>query len=192
MAEAPLQRAGSGADETFELRYQAGSWRELRRVVLVIPNHAAEQQGLFPDHFCLLTNAPAEEVSAEVLLQRYRQRGEAEKDFGDWQQALPLTLSSTPRTKPHYRGRVLEGGFTEPDRFAANEARLLLSLLAANLLHAGATLLQREQTGRMSRERFRQLLLKCAGRVLLSGHRITVGIEAAWAELWSWCVREMD
>lgn len=192
LAEEPLQRAGNGPDETFELRYQAGSWKESRRVVLVIPNHTAEQQGLFRDHFFLLTNAPAEEVGAGELLQRYRQRGEAEKDFGDWKEALPLTLSSTPRTKTHYRGRVLEGDFTEADSFAANEARLLLSLLAANLLHAGAALLQREQTGRMSRERFRQLVLKCAGRVLLSGHRITVVIEAARAELWGRFVQEMD
>jgi hypothetical protein len=192
LAEEPLGRCGGGRDEVHELQYQAGSWSEPRRVVLVIPNHTAEQQGLFRDHFFLLTNAPVEEVGAEALLERYRQRGEAEKDFGDWKQALPPTLSSTPRTKTHYRGRVLEGDFAEPDSFAANEARLLLSLLAANLLHAGAALLQREQTGRMSRERFRQLVLKCACRVLLSGHRITVVIEAARAELWNRFIREMD
>jgi hypothetical protein len=192
LAEEPLQRAGDEADQTFELGYQAGSWKAARRVVLVIPNQTTEQQKLFRDHFFLLTNAPAEEVSAEALLERYRQRGEAEKDFGDWKQALPLTLSSTPRTKTHYRSQVLEGDFTEPDSFGANEARLLLSLLAANLLHAGAALLRRDQTGRMSRERFRQLVLKSAGRVLLSGHRITVVIEAARAELWGRVVREMD
>jgi hypothetical protein len=85
---------------------------------------------------------PAEEVDASALLARYRQRGTAEKDFGDWNQALALSLSSTPRTKTHYRGRVLHDDFTEPDSFAANEARLLMSLLAANLIwraicHAG-------------------------------------------------------
>ena len=44
----------------------------------------------------------------------------------------------------------------------------------------------------MSRERFRQLVLKSAARVLLSGQRITVVIEAARAPLWSRFIREMD
>ncbi len=135
---------------------------------------------------------PAEEESAAALLERYRGRGEAEKDFGDWNQALALSLSSTPRTKTHYRGRVLHEDFTEPDSFAANEARLRLSLLAANLLHAGAALLERESTGRMSRVRFRQLVLKTAARVLLRGHRSIVVIEAARAPLWSRFVGEFD
>jgi hypothetical protein len=47
---------------------------------------------------------------------------------------------------------------------SASEARLLLSLVAANLLHAGAELLARDEAGRVSRERFRQLLLKVTGR----------------------------
>ena len=192
LAAEPLERAGSGADEIFELRYQAGSWKESRRVLLVIPNHTADQQGLFREHFFLLTNAPAVEVSAEALLQRYRQRGEAEKDFGDWKQALPLTLSSTPRTKTHYRGRVLEGDFTEPDSFGANEARLLLSLIAANVMHAGAALLDGRFTARTSRERFRQLVLRSAARVLLSGHRVIVVIEAGRTALWTRFVSELN
>jgi hypothetical protein len=49
-----------------------------------------------------------------------------------------------------------------------------------------------KQTGQISRERFRQLMHKSAGRVLLSGHRITVVIEAARAELWRRFVRELD
>jgi hypothetical protein len=193
LALEPLRHSSGGeVPETHELLYQAGSWNEPRRVVLVIPTHRAEQEGLFPDHFFLLSNAPAEEISAQALLEHYRQRGEAEKDFGDWNQALDLALSSTPRTKTHYRGRVLHEDFTEPDSFAANEARLLLSLLAANLLHAGAALLERGSAKRMSRERFRQLVLKTAARVLLSGHRITIVIEAARAPLWSRFVRELN
>jgi hypothetical protein len=178
-------------EQTFELSYRAASWSEARRVVLVVPNHREEQKGLFPDHFFLVTNAPAAEVDGPSLLARYRKRGEAEKDFGDWNQALDLSLSSTPRTKTHYRGRVLHEAFSEPDSFAANEARLLLSLLAANLMHAGAALLERESVNRLSRVRFRQLILKSAARVLLSGHRITVVIEASRARLWSRFTAEM-
>jgi len=36
------------------------------------------------------------------------------------------------------RGREVETAYHEPDSFAANEARLLVELITANLLHAGA------------------------------------------------------
>jgi hypothetical protein len=91
--------------------------------------------------------------------------------FGDWNQALDLSLSSTPRPKAHYGGRTIERPYTSCDSFAANEARLLLSLVAANLMHTGAALLERNVTARMSRDRFRQLILKSAARVLLTGLR---------------------
>jgi hypothetical protein len=65
-------------EQTFELSYRAASWSEARRVVLVVPNHREEQKGLFPDHFFLVTNAPAAEVDGASLLARYRKRGEAE------------------------------------------------------------------------------------------------------------------
>ncbi len=193
LAREPLERyASADGEQTFELLYRADSWSRARRGVLVIPNHRPVQEGLFPDHFFLLSNAPAEAVDGPALLAHYRRRGEAEKDFGDWNQALALSLSSTPRTKTHYRGRVLQEAFTEPDSFAANEARLLLSLLAANLMHAGAALLERESTRRMNRERFRQLVLKSAARVVLSGRRITVVVEASRARLWSRFVSELN
>jgi len=119
-------------------------------------------------------------------------RGAAEKDFGDWNQALDVALSSAPRPKTHYRGRELEAPYDEPDSFAANEARLLLELVAANLLHAGAELLARNQAGRMSRERFRQLALKVTGRALLGSRGIRFVIDAARAELWSRFMRMLN
>jgi hypothetical protein len=103
-----------------------------------------------------------------------------------------VALSSAPRPKAHYRGREVEAPYDEPDCFAANEARLLLSLVAANLLHAGAELLARDEAGRMSRERFRQLLLKVTGRALLGSHRIRFVIDAARAELWRRFMRSLD
>ena len=151
-----------------------------------------DQAHLFLDHFFLLSNASQPEMAAETLLTHYRQRGTAEKDFGEWNQALDLSLSSSPRPKTHYQGNRVEQAYDEPDCFAINEARLLLSLIAANLMHAGAALLDREVTARTSRERFRQLVLKSAARVLLSGHCITVVIEAARAPLWKRWVSELN
>jgi hypothetical protein len=170
---------------THELAYRAGSWSHARRVVLVVVERSDEQQHLFLDHFFLLTNATPEEMDGPTLLEHYRLRGAAEKDFGDWNQALDLSLSSSPREKSHYRGVAVEEPYAAPDSFGANEARLLLSLIAANLMHAGAALLEGNVSARMGRIRFRQLVLRCAARVLLSGRRVTVVIGSAGASLWT-------
>jgi hypothetical protein len=190
------REAASGEERvwTHELTYQAGSWTHARRVVLVIVERAREQGELFVDHFFLLNNASVA-ITGEALLKRYRKRGAAEKDFGDWNQAVGGSLSSAPRPKTHYRGREVDAPYDEPDSFAANEARLLLELIAANLLHAGAELLDWDEAleaGRMSRERFRQLVLKVTGRALLGGHRIRFVIDAARAALWRRFMRMLN
>ena len=167
-----------------ELPYRATSWSRARRVILVVVERPDDQQHLFLDHFFLLTNASAEEESAEDLLHRYRQRGSAEADFGDCHAAIPPCLSSAPRPKQHYRGHPVHGPAGGHDAFATNEAELLLSLLAANLMAAGAQLLHTDGERRMSRERFRTLLLKTSARVLLGRRRVTVVIASARARLW--------
>jgi hypothetical protein len=176
---------------THELTYQAGSWSHARRVVLVIVEHANEQGELFRHHFFLLSNASVA-VSGQSLLEHYRQRGAAEKDFGDWNQAVGVALSSTPREKSHYRGRAVEEPYDEPNSFAANEAHLLVSMIAANLLWAATELLGREEEGRMSRERFRQLVLKVTGRALLGSRTIRFAIDAARAALWRRFMRSLN
>jgi hypothetical protein len=191
--EAPRdQELSVEAVRVHELSYQAGTWECARRVVLVMVEREDEQGELFSDHFFLLTNAPAGEVSGAALLERYRQRGTAEKDFGEWKNALDLSLSSTPRPKSHYREKIITTPYEESDSFAANEARMLLSLLAANVLTAAAELLSRHLRQACSRERFRQLVLRVAGRVLFSGRRITVVVNSAVAPLWSAVWTEME
>ena len=175
-----------------ELEYGARSWGQPRRVVLVVLERPGEQGHLFLDHFFLLTNTPEEQEDAAALLDRYRQRGKAEKDFGEWQNALDLSLSSTPRPKSHYRERPVVAPYDPADSFGANEARLLVSLLAANLLHAGRELLERALRQRFSRQRFRQLILKAAGRVLLSGRYVRVVINAAHARVWNRFCKQLD
>ena len=83
-------------------------------------------------------------------------------------------------------------GYVPHDSFATNEVRLLMSLLSANLLHAGAELLGRASREKLSRERFRTLLLKAAARVLLGGRTVTVVIEATRARLWSSFWQQME
>ena len=176
---------------THELSYRAGSWTHPRRVVLVVVERSRDQGELFLDHFFLLSNASVA-ITGGALLERYRRRGAAEKDFGDWSQAVDVALSSAPRPKAHYRGREVGAPYDEPDCFAANEARLLLSLIAANLLHAGAELLARDEDGRMSRERFRQLVLKVTGRALLGSRTIRFVIDATRAALWRRFERKLN
>lgn len=181
-----------GRIRTHELTYRAGSWDRDRRVVLVAIERTDDQMQLFLDHFFLLTNVGAEEMAGPELLEHYRKRGTAEKDFGDWNQALTLSLSSSPRPKSHYRGKAVREAYETTDCFGANEARLLLSLIAANLMHAAAAILDGEVTARMGRERFRQLILRSAGRVLLHGRRIRVVIEEARAPLWVRFLRNLE
>lgn len=182
----------AGGVRTHELQYRARSWTHARRVVLVMVGRSDVQGELFGDHFFLLSNAPVPSVDGAALLERYRHRGAAEKDFGDWKQALDLSLSSTPRPKTHYRGRRIEAAYDEPDSFAANEARLLLSLIAANLLHLAAKLMEHEGAPTMSRERFRQRVLKTAGRAMLKARGIVFVIESARAALWRRWMRELN
>ncbi len=181
-----------GRTWTHELRYGAKSWERERRVVLVVlerPDIVEKDDGtvqhrLLLDHFFLLTNASEEEVPAEELLERYRGRGRAEKDFGDWQQALQTRLSSSPRPKARYRGRRLPETEPKRDSFAVNEAWLLLELLAANLLETARTLLEKADGVRLERRRFRDRWLKAAARVTLGGRRIRVHVADRHALAW--------
>jgi hypothetical protein len=157
-------------------------------VVLVVLERPGEQGHLFLEHFFLLTNARPEEVPAEELLERYRGRGGAEKDFGDWKSALEVRLSSTPRPNRRYRGRRIRNPGPGRDGFAANEAWLLLNLLAANLLEVGRHQYRQATGRRLTRERFRRWLLKVASRVTLGSRQVKVILGAqrarAWTALW--------
>lgn len=204
MAEPHLRRPPGrppkeGRTWFHEFRYQAGTWERERRVVLVVLErpHKTEtedgtlQERLFLEHFFLLTNAPIEEVGAEELLARYRRRGSAEKDFGDWKSSLEPRLSSSPRPKAHYRGHKLadpEPRHPRRDSFAVNETWLLLNLIAANLLEIGRSLYRRATGRRLDREHFRQRLLNIAVRVTLGSRQVRVYVGSdrarAWSALW--------
>lgn len=100
MAPYVTQPLGEGQQvRTHELIYQAARWTRPCRVVLVALKRMKEQGELFLDYFFLLTNASVAEAPAEVLLERYRKRGETEKDFGEWKQTPAVSLSSSPRPR---------------------------------------------------------------------------------------------
>jgi hypothetical protein len=166
---------------TVELEYAANTWSRARRVVLVIDECPDE---LLPRYFFLLTNASVDEASGAELVARYRRRGSTEKDYGEWLNALDLSLSSTNRPNERYRGRRPRRRTEPVDSFAVNEIALLVSLLAANLLHAARVLGRRAHTQLSSRETFRKEVLKAAARVARSSQYVTLWIVETYAERW--------
>lgn len=190
---APLLRRPRGRrpDEprvwTHEFSHRAGAWSGARRLVLVVLERTDE---LFLHHFWLVTNWTAAQMSGEALLAHYRQRGTAEGHFGELMNVLAPALSSTPRSKAHYRGRPLPQADATPcDGYAHNETTLLLNALAFNLVHAARVLISKADGRGWSLQRVRERILRVAGRVLVHGRRATLVICPAsvreWSLLWT-------
>ena len=168
-----------------EMDYRAGAWSRSRRVVLVVQERSDD---LLLEHFWLLTSIGTTAAPAEDLLAHYRQRGTAEGHLGELMDVLAPALSSTPRTKRHYRGSPLPALPTGIDTAARNEAVLLLHLLAYELMHAGRRMMEIATRTGWSLRRFRERVLRVGGRVLIHARRIVLVVaETAarhWAALW--------
>jgi hypothetical protein len=174
---------------TIELEYAAKAWSRPRRVVLVI-DECPDQ--LFPRHFFLVTNASVTEANGSALVKRYRRRGNTEKDYGEWLNTMDLSLSSTNRPNESYRGGRPQRHGKPVDSFAVNEATLLVSLLAANLLHATRVLGRRAHGQLTSRETFRKEVLKAAARVARSSRYVTFWIVEIHAQQWTQVREQMQ
>lgn len=173
-----------------EMTYQAKSWSCPRRVVLVVLEREDE---LFLHHFWLITNWTPEQKPGGALLDMYRQRGTAEGHMGELMSVLQPALSSSPRTKSHYRGNALEKRVPSEDSFERNEVLLLLNVLAYNVMHAARTLLETATGEGWSLERFRERILRVPARILVHARRaiLVIGLASArlWDKLWSRLVR---
>ena len=69
--------------------------------------------------------------------------------------------------------------------FYINEALLLLNALAYNLAHAARVLMERATGEGWSLQRFRERVLRVAGRLLLHGRRATLVLGSSAAKLWA-------
>lgn len=174
---------------TVELEYAARKWSRARRVVLVIDEAPTE---LFPRYFFLVTNASQEEVSGLELLERYRRRGQAEKDYGEWQNALNVSLSSTNRPKRSYRGQLPAQRSEPVDSFAVNEATMLLSLVSANLLHAARSLMPDARGRLLSRTNFQKRVLQAAACVARTSRYVTFWVVETYTTRWQRIVGALD
>lgn len=164
-----------------EQEYKAGSWSRARRVVLVVLEREDE---LYLHHFWIITNWTAAEMSANTLLELYRDRGTAEGHFGELMDVLNPALSSSPRPKSHYRGLEPSVRFASGDSFAQNEVLLLLNALAYNVAHTARALLVNETRQGWSLRRFRERVLRVPSRVLVHGRRAVFIVGQSVAPLW--------
>jgi hypothetical protein len=147
--------------------YRAESWRHAQRVILVVvdaPDPKTGQLFFEPDYFFLVTSFSAEARPAEERLERYRQRGTFEDRLGEFRQWIGPKLSS-------------------PD-FAANEATLLLALLAFNLANMLRCELEDGAGACWDLGRFQKSVLKAGGRIVKKARRVFVDLAAAVVPLW--------
>ncbi len=171
-------------------RYKAGSWPVECRMVHVM---VAKPGELFTRSFWLATSVSADEMTPEEVLELYRQRGKAEGHIGELMSVVNPSLSSTSRPKSHYRNQKVAVADTEEevsgdengeeevvedpellDAFARNRVRLLLSILAYQVMHVQRVLLARRTGVGWSLRRLLERVLRTAARYIVSGRRITM------------------
>jgi len=152
--------------------YRAKSWTRAYRLVLVVvdlPDPKTGLRQLFPHYFFLITNWPPKRRGAWELLEHYRKRGTFEDRLGEFNGAV--------------------GNGLPADSFAANEAALLLKLLAFNLAGMIRGELEDASGNGWDLRRVQQTVLKAGARVTAHSRRLVVDVAAAAGVLW---VRVLD
>ena len=168
-----------------EFKYRAEAWSRERRVVLVVVEKVDE---LINNHFWLLTDIPEDEMDGEALLRHYRQRGTAEGHFGEYKDVLAPLLSAASRPRKSRIGTptrpTVPADVTADPAFARNEVSLIVAALAYNLMHIGRTLVEAKTSQGWSLRRFRQQVLRAAGRVTTTAGNVIMDIQGHAIDLW--------
>lgn len=172
-----------------EMTYQAGSWSRARRLVYVRIDEPGE---MFSRDFFLVSSISKDTLAADDLLALYRRRGCAEDAFGQWLGAVSPTLCSTNRKKSTYRGEAPKTEAVPVDPFAVNEANLLLSALASNLLVAFRRLAVAATNTPWRLDRLRNQVLKVGARVIRGARRITLCVASSATGHWERIIAEIE
>jgi hypothetical protein len=176
---------------THELTYKAGTWNKELRVVLAVQEPPEGE--LFFHHFWLVTNVGDKELDAAALVALYRQRGTAESRFGDFMSTLQPHLSSTVRINIEKPGARQPKQFTMvKDPEAANEARLLLFALTANLMRALKRVVAPIDDATRGLRRLVDRVLRCAARVIVHARGIRFLVEGALGATWPTLVEAIE
>ncbi len=185
----PGRRPAKPRTWCHDIEHRADTWPHKRRVVLVVQERPEE---LFLHTFFIVTSFTRKEMSADEVLDYYRERGTMEGHIGEHQSVVNGALSSTNRPKSHIKHREI-GERAEPiDAEAANAAALCLHGIAYNLLNTlrllGGTSGNVDENSGLHLRRARRILLNVAGRVIISARRATLIVSertaAVWARLW--------
>ena len=186
----------------YEMCYKAKEWSRSRRVVMVIVTPAEGE--LFPRYFFLVTNFGAQTMHGELLVDLYRDRGNYEDMLGQFMSTLTPQLSSTTRSKSHYRGKEPKNRNKPRDAFATNQAILSMNVLAFNLLGTIAALHEHalrksgrprkygRASNRINLSSVRQYYLKVPARVTLHARRVWFSINEKAAALWQCLWKYLD
>lgn len=172
----PAGRPPAGGYEyTVELgSYQIDTWQHAQRLILVVvdkPDSVTGQLNLIPRWFFLVTNWSEASRSAEELLAHYRKRGTFEDRLGEFNEAIGVHLSS--------------------QGFKANEATMLLALLAFNLNSICRNELEDSVGGCWDMQRFVLFVLKVGGEMIKHSRRLVLRIAEAAEPLWSHLINRL-
>jgi hypothetical protein len=185
MKRPPGRRPAEPRMWLHELRYQAASWDDPRRVVLVVKEREGD---LLLDRFFLVTSLSWTTKTQRELLAHYRERGKAEGHMGELKDVLAPALSSTNRAKSHWRGKKPKSKTPAVDAFACNEVRLLIACLAYQVMHVARHAMAEATSTGWSLRRLRERVLRAGARLVISARRMTLVLSSAaapfWAALW--------
>jgi hypothetical protein len=168
-----------------ELFYQADSWDNPRRVILVVKEREGD---LLLDRFFLVTSLSWTKLLRHEVLAHYRERGKAEGHMGELKDVLAPALSSTNWPKSHCRGKKLKSTTPAVDAFGFDEVRLLISCLAYQIMHIARRAITKATGTGCSLRRLRERVLRAGARMVISARRMTLALSSAaapfWAALW--------
>ncbi|GLC62718.1 hypothetical protein PLESTB_001931400 [Pleodorina starrii] len=133
---------------------------------------------LLLDRFFLVTSISRFQMKGQALLDHYRQRGKAEGHMGELMDVLSPALSSTNRAKTHLRGKKPKSVTPPIDAFACNEVRLLVAMLAYQIMHVARRAMARATKAPWSLRRLRERVLRAGARLIISARRMTLILAA--------------
>jgi hypothetical protein len=105
--------------------------------------------------------------------------------MGELKDVLAPALSSANRAKTHVRGRKPRSAAKAVDAFACNEVRLLLSLMAYQVMHIARRTMARATGTGWSLRRLRERVLRAGARLTISARRMTLTLSSAAARYWA-------
>ncbi|WP_268839441.1 IS1380 family transposase [Rhabdonatronobacter sediminivivens] len=167
---------------THGLQYRANCWDKPRRVILVVKERPDD---LLLDRFFLVTSLTWRQMVKSEVLAHYRERGKAEGHMGELKDVLAPALSSTNRPKSHWRGRKPRSASDAVDAFASNEVRLLISLIAYQVMHIARRAMARATGTGWSLRRLRERVLRAGARLVISARRMTLALSSSVTPFWS-------